>query len=54
MYQFKFAAIRRTDRLSKICHLSVVANTESDARRQLVQRFVLFFCARLPVAGAIA
>jgi hypothetical protein len=53
MYTFKFAAIRRTDVLSKICHISVIADTESEARRQLVRSFVLFFCARIPVTGGM-
>lgn len=51
MYQFKFAAICRTDRKNHLHLLSTIADTEADARRQLASKFVLFFCARLPVAG---
>lgn len=54
MYKFKFAAICRTDKKSHIHHLSAVAATERDARRQFASRFVLFFAARLPVAGGVA
>lgn len=49
MYQFKFAAICRTDKKSHIHHLSAIATCERDARRQFASRFVLFFAARLPV-----
>lgn len=51
MFTFKFAAICRTDKKSHIHHLSTVADTERDARRQFSGRFVLFFQARLPAAG---
>lgn len=51
MYQFKFAAICRTDRKNHIHHFSTIADTERDARRQLQGKFVLFFQARLPAAG---
>jgi hypothetical protein len=57
MYQFKFAAICRTDRKNHIHIFSAVADTERDARRLLAGRarkFVLFFQARLPVAGGAA
>lgn len=51
MFTFKFAAICRTDKKSRIHHLSTVADSERDARRQFAERFVLFFQARLPAAG---
>ncbi|EIP8651405.1 host cell division inhibitor Icd-like protein [Salmonella enterica] len=51
MYQFKFAAICCTDRKNHIHHLSTVADCERAARRQLSGKFILFFQARLPVAG---
>ncbi|MFV8801684.1 host cell division inhibitor Icd-like protein [Yersinia sp. LJYL362] len=54
MYTFKFAAICRTDRKNHIHHLSTIADTEQAARRQLTGKFVLFFCARLPVIGGTA
>ncbi|ANE73790.1 host cell division inhibitor Icd-like protein [Klebsiella pneumoniae] len=51
MYQFKFAAICRTDRKNNIHHFSTIADSEHAARRQLSYKFVLFFQARLPVSG---
>lgn len=54
MYQFKFTAICRTDRKNHLHQLSTIADTEAEARRQLVGKFVLFFCARLPVVGGAA
>lgn len=54
MYTFKFAAICRTDRKNHLHLLSTIADTEMDARRQLAGKFVLFFRARLPVAGGVA
>lgn len=54
MYQFKFAAICRTDRKNNIHHLSTVADSERDARRQLAGKFVLYFQARLPAVGGMA
>ena len=51
MFTFKFAAIYRTDKKSHIHHLSAVADSESDARRQFAARFVLVLQARLPAAG---
>lgn len=53
MYQFKFAAIVRTDKKSHIHQLSAVADSEQEARRQFAGRFVLFFQARLPAAGGV-
>ena len=53
MYLFRFAAISRTDKKSHIHHLSTVADTERDARRQFASRFVLVFQARLPAAGGV-
>lgn len=57
MYQFKFAAICRTDKKNHVHFFSTFADTERDARRLLAGRahkFVLFFQARLPVAGGVA
>lgn len=54
MYRFKFAAICRTDKKSHIHHLSAIADTEREARKQFSGRFVLFFSARLPAAGGVA
>lgn len=57
MFKFKFAAICRTDRKNHIHIFSAVADSERDARRLLAGRahkFVLFFQARLPVAGGAA
>lgn len=54
MYQFKFAAICRTDKKNHVHFLSTIADTERDARRQLAGKFVLFFRARLPAVGGVA
>lgn len=51
MFTFKFAAICRTDKKSHIHHLSAVADSEHEARRQYASRFVLIFQARLPAAA---
>lgn len=50
MFTFKFAAICRSDRKNHLHLLSTIADTETDARRKLAGKFVLFFCARLPVS----
>jgi len=54
MFKFRFAAICRTDKKSHIHHLSTIASSEREARRQLSCKFVLFFQARLPVSGGAA
>ncbi len=54
MFQFKFAAICRTDRKNNIHHFSTIADSERTARRQLSGKFVLFFQARLPITGGVA
>ncbi|AYW22450.1 host cell division inhibitor Icd-like protein [Klebsiella pneumoniae] len=54
MYQFKFAAIYRTDQKNNIHHFSTIADSEGAARRQFSGKFVLFFQARLPVSGGAA
>lgn len=42
MYQFKFAAIYRTDQKNNIHHFSTIADSEGAARRQFSGKFVLF------------
>jgi hypothetical protein len=54
MYTFKFAAVCRTDKKTHIHHLSAIAATESEARKQYASKFVLFFSARLPAVGGAA
>ncbi|EKH8439446.1 host cell division inhibitor Icd-like protein [Escherichia coli] len=49
MFKFKFAAIVRTDKKSHIHHLSTIASSEREARRQFASRFVLVLSARIPV-----
>ncbi len=39
MFKFKFAAICRTDKKSHIHHLSTIASSEREARRQFAQPF---------------
>lgn len=51
MFKYKFTAICRTDKKKHIHHLSTIADSEIDARRQLSRKFVLFFQARIPVVG---
>ncbi|WP_228707663.1 host cell division inhibitor Icd-like protein [Klebsiella pneumoniae] len=48
MFKFKFAAICRTDKKSHIHHLSTIASSEREARRQFASRLFLF-CQ--PVSG---
>ncbi|ECU9569580.1 host cell division inhibitor Icd-like protein [Salmonella enterica subsp. enterica serovar Typhimurium] len=54
MYQFKFAAICRTDRKNNVHHFSTVADSEYAARRQLSVKFVLFLQVRQFVSGGVA
>ena len=54
MFKFKFSAICRTDRKNNLHHLSAIADTELEARRQLSSKFVLFFQARIPVLGGVS
>lgn len=53
MFKFKFAAVVRTDKKSHIHHLSTIASSEREARRQFASRFVLVLSARLPVVGGV-
>ncbi|HBQ2987043.1 TPA: host cell division inhibitor Icd-like protein [Klebsiella pneumoniae] len=54
MFKFKFAAICRTDKKSHIHHLSTIASSEHEARRQFASRFVLVLSARIRVSGVAA
>ncbi|MCP5592271.1 host cell division inhibitor Icd-like protein, partial [Klebsiella pneumoniae] len=54
MFKFKFAAICRTDKKSHIHHLSTIASSEREARRQFASRFVLVLSARIRVSGVAA
>lgn len=49
-FVFVFAAIRRTERKTRICMLRTVASDERTARRFLVRDYVLSLAARLPIA----
>ncbi|MGK6966669.1 host cell division inhibitor Icd-like protein [Klebsiella pneumoniae] len=51
MFKFRFAAICRTDKKSHIHHLSTIASSEHEARRQFASRFVLVLSARIRVSG---
>ncbi|WP_164720187.1 host cell division inhibitor Icd-like protein [Klebsiella aerogenes] len=44
-------AICRTDKKSHIHHLSTIASSEREARRQFASRFVLVLSARIRLAG---
>ncbi|XQL83024.1 host cell division inhibitor Icd-like protein [Escherichia coli] len=51
MFKFKFAAVVRTDKKSHIHHLSTIASSEREARRQFASRLSwyclpVFRCAR--------
>lgn len=48
-FTWRFLAIDRADMAAKPCLLSVVAETEKDARRVLAPHFILSLAARLPV-----
>ncbi|HAO6648783.1 TPA: host cell division inhibitor Icd-like protein [Escherichia coli] len=54
MFKFKFAAVVRTDKKSHIHHLSTIASSEREARRQFANRFVLVLSARIPVREVAA
>ncbi|HBT8789016.1 host cell division inhibitor Icd-like protein [Klebsiella pneumoniae] len=54
MFKFRFAAICRTDKKSHIHHLSTIASSEHEARRQFASRFVLVLSARIRVSGGAA
>jgi hypothetical protein len=49
-FVFVFAAVRRTERTSRISMLRTVAGDEHAARLSLVSDYILSFAARLPVA----
>ncbi|HEE9875952.1 host cell division inhibitor Icd-like protein [Citrobacter portucalensis] len=51
MFKFKFAAVVRTDKKNHIHHLTTIAQSEREARRQFASRFVLVLSARIPVSG---
>ena len=51
MFKFKFAAVVRTDKKSHIHHLTTIALSEREARRQFASRFILVLSARIPVSG---
>lgn len=46
---FLFASVKRSDSKAKPVMIRVVAATEKEARRELVQQYVLSLAARLPV-----
>ena len=46
---FLFASVNRSDSKAKPVMIRVVAVTEKEARRELVQQYVLSLAARLPV-----
>ena len=54
MFKYRFAAICRTDKKSHIHHLSTIASSEREARRQFASRFVLVLSARIRVSGVAA
>ena len=47
MYQFIFAAIRRTDLTNHIVKIRINANTEQEARKPLAREFVLVLAGRI-------
>ena len=47
MYQFIFAAIRRTDLTNHIQKIRINADTEREARKQLAREFVLILAGRI-------
>ncbi|AYN27728.1 host cell division inhibitor Icd-like protein [Buttiauxella sp. 3AFRM03] len=49
-FVFVFAAVRRTERTSRVSMLRTVAGDEHTARLSLVRDYILSFAARLPVA----
>lgn len=49
-FVFVFAAVRRTERTSRVSMLRTVAGDEQAARLSLVRDYILSFAARLPVA----
>ena len=49
-FVFVFAAVRRTERTSRVSMLRTVAGDEHAARLSLVRDYILSFAARLPVA----
>ncbi|MDE9517859.1 host cell division inhibitor Icd-like protein [Xenorhabdus bovienii] len=53
MHIYKFVAICRTDKKNHLHFFTSIAISESEARRQFSQKFILFFHARLPFGGAI-
>lgn len=54
MFKYRFAAICRTDKKSHIHHLSTIASSEREARRQFASRFVLVLSVRIPLSEVIA
>ncbi|WP_279051212.1 host cell division inhibitor Icd-like protein [Cedecea davisae] len=49
-FVFVFAAVRRTERTSRVSMLRTIAGDEHAARLSLVRDYILSFAARLPVA----
>lgn len=53
MYQFIFAAIRRTDLTNRIQKIRITATTEQDARAQCAREFVLVLTGRINLQNAL-
>ncbi len=53
MYQFIFAAIRRTDLTNQIQKIRIIAATEQEARRQLARVYILLLAGRINLQNAL-
>lgn len=53
MYQFIFAAIRRTDLSNQIQKIRIIAATEQEARRQLARVYILLLAGRINLQNAL-
>ncbi len=53
MYQFIFAAIRRTDLTNQIQKIRINADTEREARKQLARVYVLLLAGRNNLQNAL-
>ena len=53
MYQFIFAAIRRTDLSNQIQKIRIIAATEQEARHQLARVYILLLAGRINLQNAL-
>lgn len=53
MYQFIFAAIRRTDLSNQIQKIRIIAATEQEARRQLARVYILLLAGRINLQNSL-